>query len=684
MDTIVVKKIRYQRDDYAIVVADSDNRKNTVYLGVFPNLTVGAEYHVDCELKRDPKWGDQYKVLSARHTSEQPAAPNDIKLYLMSGVIPGCGPATAEKIYEAFGEDSLRIIREDWRHLMTIHGVSEKKAEQIHNGEATVTSSASLLGFPGITQKKAAKIFAYYGESAMEIIQNNPYRLIYDLDGFAFKTVDAIALKGGMSKDDARRVGGAITFVLYELDKEGHCYCGKRKMMDRAMELLELDEATIERVLVDEVSAGRVIIDGRSVYAERVFNTECETAKYTMDLVKHPARFTLEDVTNALDSLSNVNIVEEQRHAVLGALSNNLYAITGGAGVGKTTVINTIARTFKALGGQRIVMCAPTGKAARRMTEATGCKAMTTARLTLIESEHPVNSLIICDEASMLDLKMAHDLVWVASKGNNQILFVGDVNQLPPIGAGTFFKDILESEIVGKTKLLICHRQSGVIAENATKINKGERLSNLVFDDIHTRWLNGTTVDDAIQAYKIAVQKYGVEQVCLLLPFRQARGSVPATSTANWILRKAYNNVQPNPGCRFARGDRVMNMVNDPEQDIANGDVGTVTLSTDKELRVKMDSGVDVYYPHENESQFDLAYALTIHKSQGSEYACVIMLLTSAAYIMLERNLVYTAVTRGKQEVILMGEKKAYGMAISSQKAIKRNTKLVTRMHELL
>lgn len=680
---ITVSKIRFQNGAFAIIVARNEQNENSVYLGDFPHLNVGAEYEVDVEEKMDPKWGKQYKVLSAQHISSAPANPDDVRLYLLSGVIFGCGPTTAQKIYDMFGDKSLDIIRKDWTKLETIPGISSKKAQQIHDSEACAKSSSGLLGLPGMTKAKADKIFAYYGPDAANIVKSNPYQMVYDLKGIAFKTADAMAMQNGFTKEDPRRIGGAITFVLYELDKEGHCYCGKKKMTERVVELTETSEELVHKVLDQEVEAGRVIIEGRSVYARKVYDTECETAETVMSLMFMPKRFTEEEVTQALHDLQVPNLVSEQIKSVIGSLSNNVYAITGGAGTGKTTVINTIAKVYKSLCDGKVVMCAPTGKAARRMTEATGCRAMTTARLCKTESEHPENSLIICDEASMLDLWMAYDLMQVAEKGKNQIIFVGDVNQLPPVGAGTFFRDILESDIVKITQLIICHRQSGVIAENAHKVNRGANLSDLVFDGQHTSFIYGNTVEAAVNAYKKAVAKYGVENVCLLLPFRQARGDVPATSSANFILRPAYNPNTARKGCIFADGDRVLNLVNDPENDIANGDVGTVVYSGIDKFIVKMDSGAEITYNHSAEKHFDLAYALTIHKSQGSEYDCVILLLTNAAFIMLERNLVYTAVTRGKKEVIMMGDKKAYAIALHSQKAIKRNTKLVERMNAL-
>ena len=685
MKHITVTRVRYNQNGFAILVAKDKDGNLDVYTGNFPEPDVDEEYDVECVETIHPKFGKQYKATKIIREAVALPDPQNILQYLLSGAIKGCGPTTARKIYEQFGDNSLRIIREDWKQLAVIKGLSEKTAEKIHNNETGASTTAGLLGFVGITPTKAKKIHAVYNEDAERIVREEPYRLMYDIKGFAFKTVDAIALSNGIEKENPQRIAGALTFILVELGKEGHCYCGKKKLLDKAEELLTIERTLIEQELTNEVNAGRIVVEGRSVYAKSVYDTECETAKWVMEMVKKPARIYRAQVETVLRNMANLNIVDEQRDAVIGALVNNVFAITGGAGTGKTTVIKTIAEVYKKLCNGKVVMCAPTGKAARRMTEATGCRAMTSARLSLVQREWPENSIIICDEASMLDIQMAHDLMHVAQKGNNQIVFIGDVSQLPPVGAGTFFRDVLESGVVGIKRLLICHRQSGVIAENADKIRRGEKLSTLVFDGVNTKYLKGVEVADAIAAYKIAVAKYGVENVCLLLPFRQARGNVPATESANYILRPAYNSNEPRRGCKFADGDRVINLVNDPEQDIANGDVGTVVYSSREEniFQVQMDSGVVVEYTHEGEYQFDLAYALTIHKSQGSEYDCVIVLLTSAAFIMLERNLVYTAVTRGKKEVIMMGEKKAYGMALNSQKAIKRNTKLIERMQAL-
>ena len=685
MKHIIITKIRFEKNGFAIVVAKDDNGQSDVYLGDFPHLNIGAEYTVDVEEKMDPRWGKQYKVISAKHFSAAPANPDSVKLYLLSGVIFGCGPVLAQKIYDTFGEKSLDIIRNDWKQLESISGISSKKAQQIHDEETRATASQGLLGMSGITKSKADKLFAFYGNDAKRIIKEDPYQITYDIKGWGFKTSDELAqVQSWFSKTHPKRIGAAITFVLYELDKEGHLYCGKKKMTERVCELVNVSEELVHSVLNDEVNAGRVILEGRSVYARKIYDIECETAKTTMLLYHKKSRFSEAQAQQALNQVGIGNLVEEQRLAVLGAISNNIYAITGGAGCGKTTVINTIAKMWKILCNNEIVMCAPTGKAARRMTEATGCKAITSARLVTEKYEKPNNALIICDEASMLDITMAYNLVDVAYKGNNQIIFVGDVNQLPPVGAGTFFRDILDSCIIKNKKLCMCHRQSGVIAQNANKINKGCKIENLEFDGVHTSFLYGNTVEAAAKAYQKAVDKYGVQNVCLLLPFRQARGNVPATGSANFMLRPAYNKNKPRTNCVFADGDRVLNLVNDPENDIANGDVGTVKYSGEDAFVVVMDSGAEITYHHSAEKRFDLAYALTIHKSQGSEYDCVILLLTNAAFIMLERNLVYTAVTRGKKEVIMMGDKKAFAIALHTQKAIKRNTKLIDRMHILL
>lgn len=685
-DTITITKFRFQRDDFIIAEARNTNGIRDIYTGSVPNAEIGGEYRIDFEDTVHPKFGPQKKILHVYTNTESTSIePSNIKNYLMSGVIPGCGMVTAQKIYEQFGDDSLNIIRNDYIRLTEIAGISDKKALQMHDGEKNAIPASGLMGIAGMTVSKATKLYKQYGDEALHVLQETPYQPIYDIKGFSFKTVDVMALQGGFAhKDDDMRVAAALTFILTDLEKEGHCYCGKPKLIENAEKLLGVSSEQIERVLSDEVTKGNVVIDGRAVYAKSVYNTECDTAESVVALTNKQSILDEKTIAN---NVSTGTLADEQKEAVIGALTHNIYAITGGAGTGKTTVINEIAKLWTKLTHRDIVLCAPTGKAARRMSEVTGIDAITCARLVINPTAQKNNALIICDEASMLDIYMAHDLVSLANNKNNSILFVGDVHQLPPIGAGTFFNDLLECGVVANTRLMICHRQFGVIAENADKINQGKQLSTLIFDGDNTKFVSTTDnpVESAIAEYKKAVAQYGVKNVCLLLPFRQARGSVPATETANTILRPAYNANTCRPGCKFADGDRVINLVNDPENDIANGDTGTVVYSskTDNLFTVEMDTEKTVTYPHEGEYQFDLAYALTVHKSQGSEYDCVIMVLTAAAFIMLERNLVYTGVTRGKKKVIMMGEKKAYGMAIHTQKANKRNTKLISRIQTI-
>lgn len=685
---ITVDAVYYQKDSFSIVSAhDSEEIKET-YKGPIIAPVKGDKFKVWGTYVDDVKYGRQISVSRAEIYVSDDA--KGILRYLSSGRITGCGKVTAKKIVEHFGDDSLKIIRDDYMKLAEVPGISDKKALNIHNSEANSRSIESLLSLPGITYNKAEKLYAKYKDKAVEMIKDHPYDVIYDIDGFGFKTVDAIALANGMDKNSDERAKGAMNFVLQTITENGDCYCNRDELYAKIRELtVTKSDEELDVVLKSEIDKTHIVNEDGMIYSSYMYGAETACAKCLEKLSLNETKLSDAVIESAITG----NTLEDaQKQAVKTVLKCGVSVVTGGAGTGKTTVIRSVIEANNKLRpGEKIVLCAPTGKASRRMAEVTNHSAYTVHKLVYAYEQHrmekPRNALFICDEASMLDISIASKLLLMIDGGNNRIVFVGDVSQLPPVGPGTFFRDILNNSNIDSVTLTFCHRQTGNIAFNANQIRIGGSTKTLRYDGLSTKFFSAYNADPVpiiLRQYSEMIDKYGKENVCVLAPMKKMGRT--AVNELNIKIREIANNVKPEPGCRFAVGDRVINLKNDYDADIFNGDVGTVTACNpeDGEFNITMDSGVHVFYPIAKQEQFDFAYAMTIHKSQGSEYKAVILAITTQHFIMLERNLLYTAVTRAKDEMIIVGETRAIAMAIKQVKAVKRKTFLSERINKLM
>ena len=681
------KKIRFTAVGYGIPATDS----------------------IDLELEgkwQTTKYGVQ---LVIEHFAEIiPPSIEGIIGYLSSGLISGVSEITAKKITDKFGMDSLSIIENEPKRLAEIKGLSDKKIEKIVNSYSQNKSLRNIVSFLspfGITLNKAVRIHDRYGDKAMEVLNERPFELC-DISGFGFKTVDNIARKIKCKPNDKMRIKAAAKHIMSEMKSEGHVFMEQQELRDKCFELLNDDlqhisvtHNEIRDCLIELIRAKNLINNNGNIYSPYMFKAEVELAKMITSRV-FLSTAPIADLDNLVDTaqkLRGITLSDAQSEAVKMCFKNNLSVITGGPGTGKTTVLKIIIDVYKMIyGSDDILLAAPTGKAAKRMSESTGMLGARTIHSALglttddgDERNEIEERLVIIDEMSMVDLSIAYKLF--KSVGNrSRIVLVGDAEQLPSVGAGNVFFDILNSECVEITRLDTVFRQSGTsrIALNAEEIrNNGSKL--LYGSDFN--FINAATDTEALEILKHCyieeVDSIGIDNVQVLAPFR-TRGDT-SVKNINEVIREMINPFVGDQNELFCDGnklrlnDRVIQLKN--INGINNGDVGfikSVYLDEDelKHAIIEFSDGVRVDYPERELDIIDLAYATTIHKSQGSEYSTVIIPIMMSHYIMLKRNLIYTAITRAKKKVILIGEKRALMAGIHKNDSAKRNTLLSERI----
>ena len=670
---------------------------------------IPATDSIDLELEgkwQTTKYGVQ---LVIEHFAEIiPPSIDGIIGYLSSGLISGVSEITAKKITDKFGMDSLSIIENEPERLAEIKGLSDKKIEKIVNSYSQNKSLRNIVSFLspfGITLNKAVRIHERYGDKAMEVLNERPFELC-DISGFGFKTVDNIARKIKCKPNDKMRIKAAAKHIMSEMKSEGHVFMDQLELRNKCFELLNDDlqhisvtDNEIRDCLIELIRTKNLINNNGNIYSPYMFKAEVELAKMITDRVfrsttVHP---DLDNLVDTAQKMRGISLSDAQSEAVKMCFKNNLSVITGGPGTGKTTVLKIIIDVYKMIyGTDDILLAAPTGKAAKRMAESTGMAGARTIHsalgLTTDEGEEKneiEERLVIIDEMSMVDLSIAYKLFKSVSR-RSKIVLVGDAEQLPSVGAGNVFFDILNSECVEVTKLDTVFRQSGTsrIALNAEEIrNNGSKL--LYGSDFN--FITATTDTEALEilkhCYVQEVDDIGIDNVQVLAPFR-TRGDT-SVKNINEVIREMINPFVGDQNELFCDGnklrlnDRVIQLKN--VNGINNGDVGfikSIYLDEDelKHAIIEFSDGVRADFPERELDIIDLAYATTIHKSQGSEYSTVIIPIMMSHYIMLKRNLIYTAITRAKKKVILIGEKRALMAGIHKNDSAKRNTLLSERI----
>ena len=727
-----VEHIVYRNEDNGYTVFHLNNEDGEVTcVGNFHFIEEGELLRMEGEYTTHKLYGLQFAV----QTSEvcEPEDLVSIERYLGSGAIKGVGAALAGRIVKKFREDTFRIIEEEPERLAEVKGISERKAREIAvqaEEKKDLRRAMIYLQKYGISTTLAAKIYQQYGRNVYRIIEENPYRLADDVAGVGFKTADEIAVKVGIHTDSDYRIRSGIFYTLMQSIGEGHVYLLKDALTWRAGKLLEVEIDNIEKYLMDLAMEKKVVLkeaeDGVRVYSSRFYYTELNVAKMLHDLniSEEVSRERLLERLGKIEDATGLFLDEMQRKAVMEAAKQGILVLTGGPGTGKTTTINAMIRLFESE-GMTILLAAPTGRAAKRMTETTGYEASTIHRLLEVSGnpeeeaiggfqrneENPLDTdVLIIDEVSMVDLPLMNALLKAVMPGTRLIL-VGDQNQLPSVGPGSVLKDIIASGCFPVVMLTKIFRQAGEsdIVVNAHKINRGEPviLDNKSRDFFFLkRQEPNVIISVMLTLIQKKLPKYvnaGIYDIQVMTPMRKGLLGV---ERLNQILQQYLNPPSPEKSEReyadrlFREGDKVMQIKNnyqlewkiqtkygltvDKGQGVFNGDMGVVReINTYEEtITVEYDEHRQVVYPYSMMDELELAYAITVHKSQGSEYPAVVIPLLQGPRQLYHRNLLYTAVTRAKKCVTLVGSEAVFQEMIRNNQDQKRNTSLAERIRE--
>jgi len=702
----IVERITYSNEEngFSVIKIKSKGFGDLVtVVGSLATVNVGATIKLKGDWKHDSKFGKQFSVVDYRETV--PATIAGIEKYLGSGLIKGVGPVYARRIVAHFKEDTLRIIEEEADYLIKVEGIGQKRVDMIKKAwqeQKEIKNVMLFLQSSGVSTAYAVKIFKYYGNESIKLVKANPYRLADDIWGIGFKTADKIAQQLGFDKQSFERCRSGIVYVLNELSNDGHCFATRDMLLKTTEKMLELEKTLIDAT-IDRMIEEKIVIpdEGSAIYLPSFYFSEVGVAKRIKEILTRQSNYTSANTENIIVSIQKEHEIqydEVQIDAIKSAVSSKFMVLTGGPGTGKTTTTLAIIEIFQKLNA-KVLLAAPTGRAAKRMSETTGMEAKTIHRL--LEYKPPEGykktsdnqlecDVLIIDETSMVDIILMYNLLKAVSN-DTVVILVGDVDQLPSVGAGNTLKDIISSEIVNVVKLTRIFRQAqgSAIITSAHRINKGEMpnlkggsKSDFFFIEEEDPLKVVETIKELCSKrlpkyYKIDP----VDDIQVLCPMQ--RGETGAFNM-NTVLQETLN---PNVisvkygGTVFRLKDKVMQIKNNYDKNVFNGDIGSITSIDieDKTLVISFD-GMPVEYDATELDEVALAYATTIHKSQGSEYKIVIAPFTMQHYMMLQRNLLYTCVTRAKKILVLVGSKKAIGIAVSNNKTQKRNTMLASRL----
>ena len=723
---------RNAENGYTVMVMLADQEEVTC-VGVLSYIGEGEKLEAEGQYIAHPTYGEQFKIET--YAVKPPEDEESVERYLGSGAIKGIGTALAARIVRHFHADTFRIIEEEPERLAEIKGISERKAREIAQQvyeKRDMRKAMIFLQQFGITTALAVKIFEKYGQRMYEVLQNNPYQLADDIHGVGFRIADEIARKAGVSADSEYRVKSAISYVLLQAGNEGHIYLPKELVQSRTAQLLGVGLEDIEQYLMDLAVDRKIVVkqekEQERVYSASSYYIEMSTARMLCDLNitgEIDDQVILKKIA-AIEKQTEMYLYEMQKKAVIEAVRCGLLIITGGPGTGKTTTINTLISYFESEGLQ-ILLAAPTGRAAKRMTEATGVEAKTVHRLLEISglseesgavggfgrnAQNPLEAdVIIIDEMSMVDAYLMHALLDAVTVGT-RLIMVGDMNQLPSVGPGSVLKDMIQSgciPVVSLTRIFRQAQESDIVV-NAHKINRGEP----VLLDNKSRDFFFLKRDDAnviisivIQLVRDKIPRYVNAKMYDIQVLTPMRKGLLGVERLNKILQEYLNppdrtkTEQEQNGVLFREGDKVMQVKNNYQLEweirgrygipmekglgIFNGDMGIIREINKQTERVtvEFDEQRMVEYPYSGLEELELAYAVTIHKSQGSEYPAVVIPLLSGPKMLMTRNLLYTAVTRAKQCVTLVGDPYAFNQMEANTVEQKRYTALADRIREL-
>ena len=677
---------------------------------------IGQLLEIEGEWVKHPKFGQQFKATTYKTVA--PTEISGIEKFLASGAINGIGPAMAKKIVAEFGEKTLEIIAKSPNELLKVPGIGKKTAEKISTSyleQSELTEIMVWLENHGISNTYAGKIFAKYGSFAIDIMEKDIYRLFQDIEGIGFLTADKLAFNLGIQRDDKRRIISGIDYALIQLCNNGHCCIPEMALVDKTAKILQVNNQIIFTILKERIDNGSLnteVVGGETlIYPPYLYYAEKKVATRLLQLQQATEPLSEDNLSlfiKVWEKDNQIQLAQKQKEAIKACLHHGVLVLTGGPGTGKTTVIKGILSILKAQ-GLKIRLAAPTGRAAKRLSETTGQKALTIHRLLEANNLAQDDNLqlgfskdiddqldadvIILDEVSMVDIVLMHHFLNAVPDGC-RIILVGDTDQLPAVGPGSVLKDIIRSQKIPAIRLdeIFRQAQTSMIIQNAHIINAGrlpdlrKQYSDFVFyelnDDtsITQKILDLCTKDLPHEGFDV------LKDVQVLSPMHRFLCGV---ENLNLMLQEQLNPKKNQDELKYSSqtfrvGDKVMHIRNNYQKNVFNGDIGFIQDINNEKLTVDYFDHIVTYEKNEL-NELTLAYASSVHKSQGSEYKVVIIPLSTSHYIMLQRNLLYTAITRAKQKVIIVGSKKALMTAIQSNRTQKRYTLLAERLaHKLI
>ncbi len=679
-------------------------------VGVFPSAPPGTRVRATGRRERDDRHGEQFRVETLLPIA--PGTLTGLEKFLGSGVIHGVGPVIARRIVDTFGKASLDVLDRNPERLREVEGLGERRAEQIQktwDGHRAIGAIMIFLQSHGASPILATRIYKRFGARAVQIVSASPYRLALDVWGIGFKTADRIAASLGIAKDAPERAQAGVLHVLVERGGQGHVYTERGVLTELAAAMLEIADTAAEAAIATLVADARVRVealpDGLAIYTPELHAAETTIAAMLAELLVRPAASKplaplVKPAIDAFEARANVKLAEAQVRAIEAAAAHKVIVLTGGPGVGKTTIVRAAVGLFDRA-GLKTRLAAPTGRAAKRMSEATGREAVTLHRLLefdprqrsfVRDEDNPIQAgAIVVDEASMVDVTLMAALVSAVPK-EARLVLVGDVDQLPSVGPGAVLRDVIRSGVVPTVALTTIFRQAtagNLIVENAHRINRGEMPEGEQRSDgefyVLPRTSDETAADAIVEVVTGRIPKrFGLDparDVQVLTPMhRGATGTIAMNERLQSIL-----NPNGTPVRMFRVGDKVMQTKNDYDREVYNGDVGFIAKlgEEDKKLHVRFDDR-EVVYDDEDLGELTLAYATSIHKSQGSEYPAVVIPMLMNHFVMLSRNLLYTAVTRGKRLVVLVADPRAIALSLAEIRREARSTRLAERLEAAL
>ncbi len=702
----VVERITYQNDEngYSVMkVAVKGYGELVTLVGNLLEVPVGSVLLCEGEWKVDKRYGQQFQCQTWEEV--MPATVYGIEKYLGSGLVKGIGPKFAKLIVNHFGADTIDVIETDIERLYEVPGIGKKRIEKIRESwekQKDIKNVMLFLKGFGVSTAYAAKIYRQYGKESIDKVKDNPYRLADDIWGIGFKTADGIAQKMGYGKNDPRRCRSGLLYTLNQLANEGHVYAEETQLVESAKKLLEAEEESIRDALQQMTQAEELILENEAIYLPPFYYSEVGAARRLLLLAsnKHTEQQLFRSEFDIAGLQKQTGIVYDgvQVSAIRQAIASKVMVLTGGPGTGKTTTTRAIIAALQHA-GLRILLAAPTGRAAKRMSEATGMESKTIHRLLEYNpqdgykrnDENPLGGdALIVDECSMIDIILMNNLL-KAVPVDMRLVLVGDIDQLPSVGAGNVLRDIIDSgriPVVRLTKIFRQAQQSRIVM-SAHAINRGAfpDLSNGKDTDFF--FIRNDDPEEVAQQIVSLVRsrlprayRQPAANIQVLTPMQ--RGVVGAANL-NLLLQQALNPSGPSlarGGYTYRQGDRVMQLRNNYDKDVYNGDLGFITAVDEVERTLTADfDGKTVEYETSELDELTLAYATTIHKSQGSEYPILVMPVLMTHFVMLQRNLIYTGITRAKKICVLIGQTRALAYAINNMAVLKRNTKLKERLN---